>query len=424
MSELIKVGTQYKAETGNIDIEGAACSMVLGGQSDKFVPNINFSKWFDECWLNINHADSIITNQVEQFIDGVIDLNMGTFKHRYYIDKNGHLEHEIVFLVRPLTNSIKFKLDFPKGLRFIRQPALTSEEISSGHFRPDNVINSYAVKWNKTGEIRGRNNSLINNYMNGKFCHIYRPKLIDSNKNMIWADLDINPQTKEMVINMDPIWLNNAIYPITLDPTFGKTAEGLTSYGGYENKVLGLLATGVVGTGVSIHVYGSETGTNNAHNAKCALYINSNDNLVSNGTTEQNNPFTTTAAYKTFNFSTGPTLSSVDYIICCWANSTTGNVNMWYDSGAEGVGPYDNSQVYNGWENPGVFEKTGAFSEREASHYVTYSIGETRQRLIKISKTMNDLFPLISLANFAAICNRNPKLSRRDFIKIVNWGKK
>ena len=50
----------------------SAIVRVGGFSTAKFVPNINVSKWNDECWLNINHPDRV-EKEVEIFSSGKIE---------------------------------------------------------------------------------------------------------------------------------------------------------------------------------------------------------------------------------------------------------------------------------------------------------------------------------------------------------------
>ena len=149
MAAFSVTNTEYKIELTKDDVP---CAIKIGSTTEKFVPNINASKWNGECWLNINHPD-VVGLETETIKDDKIELIVGDNTHRYYVDKNGHLEYEIVLAKKPLTNTIELALDFPKGLSFFYQSALTQEEIDNGYLRPDNVIGSYAVYWNKKNNM-------------------------------------------------------------------------------------------------------------------------------------------------------------------------------------------------------------------------------------------------------------------------------
>jgi hypothetical protein len=202
-----------------------------GAMPDKFVPNINASKWNDECWLNINHPDSVI-DEIEEFILDKVSLRIGNNTHRCYALENGDLEYEIEYASRPDYDVEIFDLTFPDGLNFTKQLPLEYEwardnmglslsEYLTRVNRPDNIINSYAVYWEKQD----------NQYKTGKFCHIYRAELIDADGDRSWCDMNIDPITKKMQIIMDGIWLDSANYPVILDPVLGYDTYGASSFG-------------------------------------------------------------------------------------------------------------------------------------------------------------------------------------------------
>ena len=163
VQEFDRIDTEYDTELDEAAIK-------IGGTSQKFVPNINASKWNNEAWLNIN-TPGLVTTEKETYQDGKIELVLGDKTHRYY-EKGGKLEYEIEFKQTPLSNVVTLNLAFPIGLDFYYQPELEQWEIDEGCVRPDNVVGSYAVYWNKKN----------NRYKTGKFCHIYRPKIIDADR--------------------------------------------------------------------------------------------------------------------------------------------------------------------------------------------------------------------------------------------------
>ena len=188
------------------ELELKECELKIGGKDEKtdgkFVPNVNMSRWNDECWFNMNQVD-VVDKEVEKFKDDKIELTIGNNTHVYSI-VGDTLACELVLAQRPPLDEVEFKIDFPEGLMFWRQPPLTQEEINQGCIRPENVKGSYAVYWKK------RNNK----YKTGKFCHIYRPRLVDDWGDWVWAVVDI--QSKRMFFKMDGEWLDNAHYPVTL----------------------------------------------------------------------------------------------------------------------------------------------------------------------------------------------------------------
>ncbi len=195
----IKDKTEY-------EIEHKECKLKIGEKDEKtggkFVPNLNMSRWNDEAWFNMNHPD-IVDTEVEIFKDDKIELTVRNNTHRYSV-VGDTLAYELVLAQRPALNQVEFKIDFPEGLMFWYQPLLTQKEIDEGCERPENVVGSYAVYWKKKN----------NKYKTGKFCHIFRPRLIDEWGEWIWAEVEV--KGKKMFFKMNSEWLNNAHYPVTL----------------------------------------------------------------------------------------------------------------------------------------------------------------------------------------------------------------
>jgi len=195
--KIIKVKDKHE-----YDVKLKDCSIKIGGKNGKFVPNINMSRWYDEAWLNMNASDTIVGNEVEEFDGDNLEIKVGSVNHKYSIGIEDFLTYEIIFEERSDKYKIEFAMNFPDGLDFWYQPALTQEEIDNGAEMPENVKGSYAVYWKK------RNNQ----YKMGKFCHIYRPRLFDANGSWKWAKLEF--VNKKLTYIMNKNWLDNAVYPV------------------------------------------------------------------------------------------------------------------------------------------------------------------------------------------------------------------
>lgn len=233
--------TEYNAVVNTADVR---TDIKIGGTGDKFVPNINMRKWNDEAWLNINHSD-IVNAEKETLIDGKAEIEIGNNIHKYYIDENGHLEYEIVLKTKPISNKIELGLDFPIGLLFHYQDTLENDykrdndgcqalaEYLEKHKRPDNVIGSYYVRWNKKN----------NRYKTGKFCHIYRPQLTDSHNTKRWAGINI--ENHKLIIDCD---FTGLIFPVIIDPTIGYTTDGGSDGAGEDFIRICRYACGETGT--------------------------------------------------------------------------------------------------------------------------------------------------------------------------------
>jgi len=223
--------------------------IVTGGKEGKFVPNLNVSFHSDEFFLNINRKDKIITTETAIQLGDKVKLS-GKDTDVFYIDEKGNYKWDIEFQTKPETNFFKWEIN-SKGLDFYYQPELTDEEIKEGHIRPENIIGSYAVYCNK------RNNK----YKAGKVCHIDRPLCIDSKGLKCYADIYIDDKYKTLTIIIPQKYIDEASYPMTLDPTIG--FAGTPNSAGYTTNVailsMGLASGSLVapssGTCSIIHVY-------------------------------------------------------------------------------------------------------------------------------------------------------------------------
>jgi hypothetical protein len=166
MTEIFTPDNQIKLYTTSLgktpDLQADALLKIGGESTTLFVPNINASKWGDECFLNINHPDQVKISDVQDFKDGTIRLDCGNNSHRYFIKEDGSLEYEIWFASQPEKPEVILNLLNTQGLEFLYQPALTDEELKFGAIRPENVIGSYAVYWNKRdNNIRPGNSAIF-----------------------------------------------------------------------------------------------------------------------------------------------------------------------------------------------------------------------------------------------------------------------
>lgn len=357
--------TEYITTLGDPDGKANA-SLVVGGKAKKFVPNVNISKWSNEAWLNLNHRDTGVTNEIETFADGTVELIVSGLKHRYYMLKDDRLEWEIVFAQEPLTNTITIDLDFPEGLRFLYQAPLTQEQIDGGKIRPDDVAGSYAVYWKKQN----------NQYRTGKFCHIYRPKVIDKNGDWVWGEVHIDLVSKKLTFTIDSGWLEKAIYPVTL----GATQLGFTTKGG---STRGTAADYIYAWDVGADIVGGGLVTklcvwnfDNAVPARWGLYDESggDPNLIKDWTAEgttaggNEDPGTLQEWNATQSYSI---LDGGTYFVATWVD--TDFVFLYHDDDAA----FDNRHndwTYDGsedWDSP--YNVTADVDNEKTSVYVEYA---------------------------------------------------
>lgn len=159
----------------------------------------------------------------------------------------GGIEQEWIFDSKPEKIQATIR---SKGLKFFKQLPL-NQEITPGpgetitettHYGADgNIIrhkeeehiNSWVIYFK---DKRGDHTALKGkNYGTGQAGIIKRIKAIDANGDWVWGDLNILEGGEEENVLMDVVvpeeWLDNAAYPIRVDPTLGLTSQGA----GYQN---------------------------------------------------------------------------------------------------------------------------------------------------------------------------------------------
>jgi len=259
LAEITPNGTEYDLE---LNKESVPTTIKIGGTTEKFVPNINASKWNDEAWLNINCPVSV-ADEKEVFDGEKVEIALGDQIHRFF-EIDGKLEYEIEISRRPASDQIEFLLTHPEGLRFTKQKTLyedwldeqaanpgnpnnlTWEQYQQVVHRPENIVGSYAVYWKKEN----------NQYKTGKFCHIYRISLKDADEKIVWADMEITPIDKthaRLVVTISGKWLDEARYPVKIDPILGFNEEGESNYG--SNTLKDCIWDTTDGTGGAINTY-------------------------------------------------------------------------------------------------------------------------------------------------------------------------
>ena len=282
------------------------------------------SKWNNECEFDIKFLGKEKTKIYE----------IGGFEE-------GGIEFEVELTEKPNTNVFKYKIQH-KNLDFFYQPALTQKEIDEGANRPENVIGSYAVYHStKKNHIQGQTN-----YKTGKAFHIFRPEIIDANGNKVWGELDIKGNT--LTITIDQNWLDNAIYPVIVDPTFGYTTMGssknrITVFSSSRSRRIGnSYAMSENGDLDSVTV-GMATLSTGPDTTDVSVFVNEKDGGGTDSHTEistaekTSQEFTTTSIWFTFSGMSGTLESGKDYLLSASGNvinidGSTSDITVLYDS--------------------------------------------------------------------------------------------
>lgn len=260
-----KPSEKYTGVTSEVeaeyDLEGAALVKPADNKNDHkievgdetledFSPELHLKKWDNQAGFKVKYRD--VTggdkNAKVKFNGKKIKYEDGDQEaHFYSIDPNadypdGAYEMEIEYKAEPVSNVVTLDIEID-DLELYYQPALdTAGDPEADHCtdtqcfdaennviteRSENVIGSYAVYHaSESGDYTASGGY---NYQTGKLFHIYRPKITDKDGDWVWGELNINTNTNELTITIDQTWLDNAKYPIVVDPTFGYGTKGATS---------------------------------------------------------------------------------------------------------------------------------------------------------------------------------------------------
>ena len=158
-------------------------------------------------------------NQISFPNDSTTRIGNNNYYGLVYNKSESLYEWEIHFEIKPPIHEFVFDIEY-ENLNFNWQDTLTTEEIDSGKFRPDSVIYSYSVK--HASKINGE-------YRLGKAFHLYRPKAWDSVGDTIWIEQIVDTVANTYKLTIDNTWLDNAVYPVTIDPTIGNDGIGAST---------------------------------------------------------------------------------------------------------------------------------------------------------------------------------------------------
>ena len=347
---------------------------------DEFVPEMTIRKWDDEVNFNIKYKHNVAKEDQSMELDGekIKWKNHKTEVHFYEmeditfteLDSNGkeHIvsqkelfEFDIILNEKPATNVVELEIE-TKGLSFYYQPELTQEEKNDGAFRPENVVGSYAVyhesKQGDYSKMGGKN------YMAGKAFHIYRPKIFDADGAEVWGVLNIDEKERILSVKVPQEFLDSAVYPVRVDPTFGYSADGGSSATIGANYIYETEGTPIsAGNATSISVY---LGSTKPTTAKCAFYKTSDGALDTSDGTEEKTSFTSNAL-NTFNYGTSPAVTIQEHRVAIWTDST---YNLKFDTGFTDTAGYE-SLTYGTWPDPITWNWTGL--DFKYSIYATYT---------------------------------------------------
>ena len=172
-----------------------------------------------------------------------------------------------------------------------------------------------------------------------------------------------------MSIEIPQDFLDNGIYPILIDPTFGYTTAG-ASYAECINYIRGSVFTGAINDGNEVDFYAYNEVYSDQYYFSPTIYKSSDSSLVGGN---NNGRGSLTASWKLLTYWNSFSLSAIDYILVVWGEySGKGSyANLYYDTGATNQGK-SQSLTYTGtFPDPATFTS----DTNKYSIYVTYTAG-------------------------------------------------
>ncbi len=184
---------------------------------------------FDLCDLRYASAKSLAIDTIS---DGIIGLVVNLSRNesaRLYERLDGNLEWEMIFAERPDTNRFSFEYS-SENLKFVLQDtALVSEKLKATSDFPDSTIYSWVAYHDKMSSdyvIESDSGRIRYQYRTGIAFIIYRPLAYDAVGDSVWCTLEFDTSASVMTIDLPESFLDNAVYPVVVDPTIGNTGEG------------------------------------------------------------------------------------------------------------------------------------------------------------------------------------------------------
>ena len=326
------------------------------------IPSAKLKKWGDETFIKISYPDfqSVSPKQDKgklKWKNGKKEVHLYSLEPREFEGfkqlEQGGFEFEIIYKSKPATNKIVLNIE-TEGLKFYYQPLLNlNSHPEADHcteticynknnelivWRPENVVGSYAVLHNTQDKL-WKTEEEGEKYKAGMFGMIYRPKIIDSNNWEVWGELNIS--NGKLTIAIPQSFLDNAVYPVIVDPTFGFETKGASRSApsaDYTSFAVGTPTDGD-GTADSISFY-CELQDGDLDYMKGCLWLKSDLSLQDNGVTDigtvqQNED------WLVMNFSTPPSITdATDYYVGTIAQYT-GRSYIWFTAGSTGDGGWD-----------------------------------------------------------------------------------
>ena len=211
---------------GQLTVDNVREFTIFDAELDKDTGTLTLNR-FDQT-LKISIPDK--TPITDSLVASKTELIYDDYKVHVFESEKG-IEWDIILSSKPSVNSWSLKTEF-STLEWHYQPPLNEEVWPKGYtvnathamegddvkaYRPIEYVGSWAVFGNKQD----------NEYGTGKFCHVQRPLVYDQKGNKIYGDLSYSNGV--LTVTVDEAWLENAVYPVTVDPVFEEKSVGASS---------------------------------------------------------------------------------------------------------------------------------------------------------------------------------------------------
>lgn len=287
--------------------------------------------------------------------------------------EDGGYEINIILNSAPVSNVFNFSIENADQLDFFYQAPLwqeaglkaatkdcTDTDCTDFH-RPENAVGSYAVYYKEhANHIEGQIN-----YATGKAYHIFRPEVRDTNGQKIWAELFYSNGILQVIVPQD--FLTSAVYPVTIDPTFGYSSIGVSNVN--NGKLIGSKYTAPDnGTITKLSMYTATAGTIDFQTG----YYNDNAGVV--GTHVAHSSTVTISADGFTDFTVSGSISNGKVYWLISQRQTTGTRQNYYDAGGTKQMAYKATFASFDWtDNPALTNPTDYF-DFMMSIYATYVV--------------------------------------------------
>lgn len=347
-----------------------------------FYPQIKAMKWDNEVNFSVRYSSDLTdASQSKDANDVITWIGKDNVKVRMYEkddpnDKNaGGFEFEFELPAKPASNTFDLTIQ-TKGLNFLYQDEITDDEAQrqvdlyqkaydDGHtevvvptlaeakrkMRPENVVGSYAVYHDSKKD---------NEYKAGKAFHLYRPEAADSKGNKTWCDLNIDTDTGLLTIIIPQKFLDEAVYPVIVDPTFGWTSVGGSSASITSTQCYAYVVTANASVFIDkLVVYTNKSGAGSNPSGKGIIFNGTTGTIpvLTNGVAPAVAITSTTAAWVDLPYSTKPTVTNGNGYRLGWTSSQDFPATVAYYDTQPGIDNTYNYATPDSWaasfgENP------------------------------------------------------------------------